>query len=68
VISGGKAMVFDTKILHDGGSGVNKGIRDGDSAGPSAATATLYDEIYTSSPGADVWNATGVSRLICRLH
>jgi hypothetical protein len=32
---------------------------------PSAGTTTVYDEIYTSVPGGDVWNATGfkVSKL-----
>ena len=68
VMSGSKAMVFDTKILHDGssaggGSGgetQNNHVGSG-GAGPSAATATIYDEIYTTVPGASAWNATGVA-------
>ena len=66
VMSGGKAMIFDTKILHDGsssgiGSVGGRITGSAEAGGPSAATAILYDEIYTSSPGADVWNATGIA-------
>ena len=70
VMSGGKQMVFDTKILHDGSSSAVHGSggvgeqhgNDEVDAGPSAAAATVYDEIYTSAPGADAWNASGVAR------
>lgn len=58
VISGSRDMIYDTKIMHDGRGG---GTTEVGAGGPSAATATFYDEIYTSSPGADVWNATGVA-------
>ena len=45
VMSGGKEMIYDTKILHDGGSGGDS--NDDADAGPSAATATFYDESKT---------------------
>ena len=63
VTSGQKDQVFDTKILHDG-SGSQSEARQAHGGGSSSAsstasTTTLYDEIYTSAPGADKWNATG---------
>lgn len=70
VMSGSKTMIFDTKILHDGSrasGGNNLAIAQNNSAGSrgagpfSAATVTFYDEIYTTVPGADVWNATGIA-------
>eukprot|EP01047_Picozoa_sp_COSAG01_P027037 COSAG01_NODE_1768_length_9274_cov_3.118583_8_plen_1187_part_00 len=59
VQSGGKAMSFDTKILHDGASAGSRI----DSTVPtvSSSSPTLYDEVYTSVPGAGMWNATGVA-------
>ena len=74
VTSGGKTELFDTKILHDasklsraGGTtsgGTTSGGGGGGGGGGLAGT-TVYDEIYTSVPGGDVWNATGfkVSKL-----
>jgi hypothetical protein len=61
VTSGGKEEYFDTKILHDGSRKLShSGRGDNNKSSTSSGTKTVYDEIYTSVPGGDVWNATGV--------
>jgi hypothetical protein len=73
VSSGGKALIFDTKILHDGsassagsgsGSGVaaeSNGVGVGVVGKGGTGRLTTYDEVYTTAPGEDMWNATGVA-------
>jgi len=53
VISGGKDLAFDTKLLHIGTPA------DTAAARSKAARTTTYDEIYTATPGSQLWNATG---------
>lgn len=55
VQSGQQELMWDVKLLHDGSATI-----DADHAGEPART-TVYDGIYTTTPGGDHWNSTGTA-------